>query len=291
MFRAKDLVKLGRQLIQGYKKSCDSLCSPWSVPLCSKVNLFSSDNGLKVEEAKRLNWQGRVDLAAAFRGLESMNFHEGICNHLSLVVPASNGDGKVMLMIPYGYHWREAKPDLLVGVNSKGEVVEGQEEVEASAWTIHLGIHKARPDALCVFHLHSPYATALGILKDLPFDMYHQTSCYFYNDFAYDQDYGGLSLDTDEGERIAKHIGNKRVLFMCNHGVVVVGKTVAETFNDTYYIERACMHQALAMSTGRELQRLPEHVIKHTKDQYDLERLYYSKSFFESFKRILDRKE
>ncbi|XP_031551203.1 uncharacterized protein LOC116288538, partial [Actinia tenebrosa] len=161
MFRAKDLVKLGRQVIHGYKKS-GPLSSPWSVPLYSKVHFFSSDNGLKVEEAKRLNWQGRVDLAAAFRGLESMNFHEGICNHLSLVVPASNGDGKIMLMLPYGYHWSEAKPDLLVGVNFKGEVVEGQEEVEASAWTIHLGIHKARPDALCVFHLHPPYVTALG---------------------------------------------------------------------------------------------------------------------------------
>ncbi|XP_031550556.1 uncharacterized protein LOC116287982 [Actinia tenebrosa] len=185
----------------------------------------------------------------------------------------------------------QAKPDLLVGVNFKGEVVEGQEEVEASAWTIHLGIHKARPDALCVFHLHPPYVTALGILKDLPFDMYHQNSCYFYNEFAYDKDFSGLSLDTDEGERIAKHIGNKRVLFMCNHGVAVVGKTVAETFNDTYYIERACMYQTLAMSTSRELQRLPEHVIKITKDQYDSVRSYYGKAFFESVKRILSKKE
>jgi ribulose-5-phosphate 4-epimerase/fuculose-1-phosphate aldolase len=81
------------------------------------------------------------------------------------------------------------------------------------------------------------------MLKDLPFDMYHQTSCYFYNDFAYDRDYSGLSFDLNEGERIAKHIGNKRVLFMCNHGVLIVGKSVAEAFNDTYFLERACLFQ------------------------------------------------
>jgi ribulose-5-phosphate 4-epimerase/fuculose-1-phosphate aldolase len=81
------------------------------------------------------------------------------------------------------------------------------------------------------------------MLKDLPFGMYHQDSCYFYDDFAYDRDYSGLSVDTNEGERIAMHIENKRVLFMCNHGIMVVGPSVAEVFNDTYYLERACFFQ------------------------------------------------
>ncbi|KAK3736298.1 hypothetical protein QZH41_020760 [Actinostola sp. cb2023] len=245
------------------------------------------------EEAKRANWEGRVDLAAAFRGLEMLNFHEGICNHLSLIVPAANGDGNVMLMNPYGHHWSEfmIEPEYCVGLNNQGEVVEGKGEVEISAKTIHLGIHKTRPDAKCVFHLHPPNATALGMLKDLPFDMYHQNSSLFYNDFAYDRTYGGLSLDVDEGQRIAKNIGNKLVLFMCNHGVMVVGSSVANVFHDVYYLERACMYQVIAMSTGRELHRIPDEICKMNKESQDKVKPQLSGPFFDSIKRSIGIKK
>ena len=73
--------------------------------------------------------------------------------------------------------------------------------------------------------------------------MYHQNSCIFYNSVAYDRDYSGLSVDEDEGMRTARQLGDKTVLFMCNHGILVVGPTVARAFDYVYFLERACMFQ------------------------------------------------
>ena len=73
--------------------------------------------------------------------------------------------------------------------------------------------------------------------------MCHQNSCYFYNRIAYDRDYSGLSLDDEEGMRTGKQLGDKSVLFMCNHGVLVVAETAARAFDDVYYLERASMTQ------------------------------------------------
>jgi hypothetical protein len=103
MQTARHLVKFrtATSLVQACKTACIS-----SLRLVHRnFTASSTENG--PEEAKISNRQSRVDLAAAFRGLEMMNFAEGICNHLSLMAPAANGHEKVMLMLPYGYHWKE----------------------------------------------------------------------------------------------------------------------------------------------------------------------------------------
>ena len=82
-----------------------------------------------------------------------------------------------------------------------------------------------------------------GTLKNLRLGMYHQNSCMFYNRISYDRDYSGLSHDEEEGMRTARQLGDKSVLFMCNHGVLVVAPTAARAVDDTYYLERACMTQ------------------------------------------------
>lgn len=75
--------------------------------------------------------------------------------------------------------------------------------------------------------------------------MYHQNSCLFYNRIAYDREYSGLSTDDEEGTRTAKQLGDKSVLFMCNHGVLVVAPNAAKAVDDVYYLERACMTQVI----------------------------------------------
>lgn len=77
------------------------------------------------------------------------------------------------------------------------------------------------------------------------FGMYHQTHCRFYNDFAYDPKYGGAALSCEEGERLAKLIGKKAVLFMGNHGVLFTAPNAAIAFDNAYFMERACMMQVL----------------------------------------------
>src|SRR3546814_6407591 len=84
-----------------------------------------------------------------------------------------------------------------------------------------------------------PYATALTSLEDTPLEPISQNALRYYNDVAYDGSYNGLASDLAEGARMARALGAKRVLFLANHGVVVVGPNIARAFEDPYYLERA----------------------------------------------------
>lgn len=283
---------LRRAAIRLFKQSCflksDFTGTTTGCMLVCRLN-STAPRALSPKEARLENWQCRLDLAACYRGFERYDLHEGICNHLSMMAPAANGQGEVMLLIPYGLHWSEVKASSFLGLNEKGEVLEGTGQAEISASTIHRGVHHVRPDAVCVFHVHPPYCTALGTLKNPKLGMYHQNACLFYDRIAYDQDYTGLSLDDGEGMRIAKQLGNKSVLFMCNHGVLVVAESPARAFDDLYYLERACMTQVLAMSTGQELYELTEEVARLTYEGFDGQgqRKMSCEAHFESVKRIL----
>ena len=105
-------------------------------------------------------------------------------------------------------------------------------------------------------HLGVPVAARLPVpprALQLPgrLEPAHQNALRFYDDVAYDDTFNGLVFDVDEGDRLARCLAEKRVLFCGNHGVIVIGRTVAEAFDDLYFLERACQVQILAMSTGR----------------------------------------
>jgi ribulose-5-phosphate 4-epimerase/fuculose-1-phosphate aldolase len=231
--------------------------------------------------------QLRIDLAAAIRLAVRFGFHEGICNHFSLMVP---GDDQRFLVNPYGPHWSEIRASDLVLVNEQGKRLEGDGNVEASAFWIHSRIHLAHPAGAAVLHSHMPYATALTWLEDMTLEMAGQNAVFFCDRIAYDPVYGGLVKDADEGDRIAKAMGDKRVLFMATHGVTVVGPSVAEAFNDLYYLERACQTQVLAMSTGRKLRVLSPASASDTRRQM-AEDVYQADLHFAALKRRLDVEE
>lgn len=222
---------------------------------------------LSVEEAQKENWRCRQDLATVYRGFEWYNLHEAVCTHLTMMAPARDGKGEVMLAINHGEHWSEVTPSSLIALNEKGEVVEGEGEVQIETAVIHKGVHDARPDAVCVFHLHLPYATALGMLEENCFGMYHQTHCRFYDSFTYDEKYEGGAFAFEEGQRLAKHLQFNKVLFMVNHGVIVTGPNAAAAFDDGYFLERACQFQMTAMATGKKLHEIPDDIAKLTYDQ------------------------
>jgi ribulose-5-phosphate 4-epimerase/fuculose-1-phosphate aldolase len=147
---------------------------------------------------------------------------------------------------------------LLVDMNQAEFGIGDGQVVDPTAMNLHGQIHKLVPDATCVLHTHMPYATALACLRDFEFLMLDQNACRFYNRIAYDRDYAGMALEASEGERVAKLLGKSRsVLFLANHGVIVIGKTVAEAFDELYYLEKASQLQVLALSTGRELELIP----------------------------------
>ncbi len=232
--------------------------------------------------------QARTDLAAALRLAARMGLHEGICNHFSYAVP---GGEDRFLLNPHGLHWSEIRADDLLLVDSAGKVHEGGGVAEVSAICIHAPLHRRHPRGRCVLHSHMPYATALTAIEDGKLEPVIQNALRFYGDVAYDREYGGLAQDVDEGERIARTMGDKRVLFMANHGIIVVGDSVAAAFDDLYYLERACQTQVLAMSTGRPLKRISDNLAATAFAEWVGRDGSYARAHFEALKRLLDRED
>jgi ribulose-5-phosphate 4-epimerase/fuculose-1-phosphate aldolase len=121
--------------------------------------------------------------------------------------------------------------------------------------------------------------------------MVEQNALRFHEDIAYDENYGGLVLDAGEGDRLAALLGNRRCLFLANHGVIVVGPTVARAFDALYYLERAARLQVLARSTGLPLRYVRPEVVAATKATMIKEEPTYASLHFDALKRILDREE
>jgi ribulose-5-phosphate 4-epimerase/fuculose-1-phosphate aldolase len=232
--------------------------------------------------------QLRTDLTAALRWAERLGLNEGIDNHFSCAV---NGDGSRFLVNPLGFHWRELKASDLVLADADRNILEGDHVVEDTAFFIHSRLHLKHPKAAAVLHTHMPYATALTVIENGRLEMISQNALQFYGRIAYMDDYDGLALDNSEGDRMAAAMGEKTVLFLGHHGVIVTAPSIHQAWNDLYFLERACMVQVLAMSTGRKLRPIPERVaqemfraLNSNPDAVDQPRKH-----LEALKRILER--
>jgi len=228
----------------------------------------------------------REDLAAAFRVAAAMELNEGICNHFSATVP---GEEERYLINPYGVHWSEMRPDHLLLIDGEGRVVDGEGEVEATARNIHVAAHRANPRHGAVLHTHMPHATALTMVEGGRLEMAHQTAVRFSGRIHYEDAFGGLALDEEEGDAIARgarqdpHVD---VFFLAHHGVTVCGETVAMAFDDLYYLERAARQQVLAQSTGRPLRIIPEAEVEHTARQFRQVMHVQAEEHFAALKRL-----
>lgn len=229
--------------------------------------------------------QARIDLAAAFRWAVRQGLNEGICNHFSMDI----GGGR-FLVNAHGWHWSELSASNLLIADFEGNVLEGEGEVEPTAFYIHSRIHKNCPQATVVLHTHMPYATALTVVEGGRLEPCEQKAIRLCKTIVYDDDYQGLALDNSEGDRMADKLGDKRILFLACHGVIVTHRTVAEAYDDLYYLERACQVQVIARQTGQPLRRIPGPVLLHTEEQYEGDR-EIAPLHFASLKRILDREE
>jgi len=235
--------------------------------------------------------QARIDLAAAHRLAVMHGLNEGIFNHLTLTVP---GTTDRYYQIPFGLHWSEVTASCFMEVSFGGAVLAGEGHVEQSCYCIHAPIHRLVPQAACVMHTHMPFASALTRLKDMELKPIGQTEVGVLRKVAYDDDYAGPAFDPAEGERLAGLFGDKTVLFMANHGVAVVGRTVAQAYDMLYYVERAAQVQLYAMWTGKKLRELSPKIIERTKRNYSAPTYGDTPPWewhFDALKRILDRRE
>ena len=232
--------------------------------------------------------QEKIHLAAAHRLAVLHELDEGIDNHFTVVVP---GREDRYLILPFGLHWSEARASDIVVFDESGTTLEGEGKVELSALCIHAPIHRLC-GARVVLHTHQTWALALNMLKDNRLLPASQTAAFLHGRIAYDDDYTGLAADLAEGERLARLIGDKQAVFMKNHGVLVVGNSIAQAYRRLYRLERVCRAQILAMSSGQPLQLLSDEIVArvqapnpnntHPADERD-------RLFFEAMMRVADR--
>lgn len=209
----------------------------------------------------------RIELAACFHLAARHGLEEGICNHFSALVP---GHDDLFFVNPYGYAFSEITASRLLVCDFDGHVIDGDGYPEATAFHIHARLHRAQPRVRAAFHTHMPNTTALCLLEGEPLMWLGQTALKFYGRTAVDEDYNGLSLDAAEGDRIAAAMGRADIVYLKNHGVLVLGATVAEAWDDLYYLERAAEVQLKALSANRPLKRIPEDVAARTHRQMRL---------------------
>ncbi len=209
--------------------------------------------------------QARIDLAAAHRMAVMQGLNEGICNHFTLNVPGRPG---LFFAIPYGLHWAEVTASDFLICDYDGKVVEGEGEIELTAWCIHAPIHRLRPAANCLLHTHMPFATTLTMLEDQRLEPIGQMAGILAPMICYDEEYTGLAHDPAEGERLAAKLEDgKSIMFMASHGVMVAGRTIAEAYDQLYYLERTCQVQVYAYMTGKPRRRVRQDVLQDLREQ------------------------
>lgn len=209
------------------------------------------------------HWPERVDMAAAFRWAARLDLHEAVANHFSLAI---NEDGTQFLMNPNQRHFARIKAsDLIVVDANDPEALNGPDAPDPTAWGLHGGIHRYCPHARCVMHVHSVFATVLASLADSRLPPIDQNCATFFNRYVIDEGYGGLAFE-EEGARCAALLSDpaKKVMIMGNHGVLVIGASVAETFNRLYYFERAAETYIRALQTGQPLRVLSDDIAEKT---------------------------
>jgi ribulose-5-phosphate 4-epimerase/fuculose-1-phosphate aldolase len=225
----------------------------------------------------------RNDLALALRAAAHHGLGEGVCNHFSVALPRRP---EWFLLNPRGLHWSEVQGHDIVLVDAEGQRLAGTHPVEPTAMFIHAAVHRIAGKA-CVMHTHMPYATALTLTDQRALDTtLSQNAMRFHGRIAIDDRYDGLALDAGEGERIARAMGGADVAFLGNHGVIVCGEKVAWAYDDLYYLERACLHQVLAQSTGRPLKPVQPELAARVAAQTAGERMQ-SDLLFASLRRMV----
>jgi ribulose-5-phosphate 4-epimerase/fuculose-1-phosphate aldolase len=211
-----------------------------------------------------VEWDVRVDLAAMFRLTQLMGWDDTIWNHITARCP---GTDHTFFMHRFGLLYEEITASNLIKVDEEGNVLQGPSDVNTAGFVIHSAIHLHHPNNKFVFHAHPPSALAATAFKDgIP--AWVQDSSMLYGKIGY-HDWEGLSVDLDERFRIAKNLGDNKVLVMRNHGFLAVGETAGEAFMNMYYMVRMCEVAVQAQASGVELEPASPELWTKSSKQYE----------------------
>ena len=215
------------------------------------------------QHANITHWAERVEMAAAFRWTAHLNMHEAVANHFSLAV---NDSGTRFLINPAGRHFNRITASSLIEIDANDPTsIDRPDAPDPTAWGLHGSLHRTCPHARCAMHVHSIHATVLASLADSRLPAIDQNSAMFHNRVVIDDHYGGMAFE-DEAARCVQLLADPKIttLIMGNHGVLIIGRTVAETFNRLYYFERSAETYIRALQTGRPLRYLPDAIAEKT---------------------------
>jgi ribulose-5-phosphate 4-epimerase/fuculose-1-phosphate aldolase len=202
-------------------------------------------------------WQTRCDLAACYRLVDMFGWSDLINTRITARVPGSLGH---FLINPYGLLFEEVTASLLVKIDSEGNKVEPSEsKVNSGGFAIPAALHMARPEVNCVLHSHTVAGCAVSMQKDglLPLN---QHALQVIGDIAY-HDYAGTRRNPEERTRLLADFGDRYIMVLRNHGLLVVGTSVAAAFVSTYRMERACAMQLAFQQSGAEFNPIDESVV------------------------------
>ena len=228
------------------------------------------------------------DLAAVFRWTARLNMNEGIANHFSVCLPNSND----FYVNGSGLHFSSIKASdmVLVEQNKIEEIKKKPELVDPTALNIHGSIHKEVPHARCILHVHSKFATVLSTLKDPTLKPIDQNTMRFYNRVAICNDFGGLGFEEESNKMVAS-IGNNRSMLLANHGIITVGETIAQAFDELYYFEKACETYITALSTNKELNIVDKKIAEKTAQEWENYPVNMGEQHLKAIKLILDKED
>jgi len=215
------------------------------------------------EQVSAAEWEVRVNLAACYRLMAEYGMTEMIANHISARVPGSENE---FLINPYGMLYEEMTASSMIKVDLDGKILFNATDyaINEAGYVIHSAVHGARHDVDCIIHTHTLAGMAVSAMKCgvMPIA---QSSMRF-SDIAY-HDYEGVALRLDERERLVKNLGNREAMVLRNHGLLTVGPSIPECFNNMFRLERACQLQVMALSCNAKLQMPPEETVKYTNEQ------------------------
>lgn len=202
-------------------------------------------------------WKVRVDLAAAYRLVALFKWDDLVFTHISARVPGSHDE---FLINPYGLMFEEMTASSLVKIDAQGTKLDDSPyPVNPAGFTIHSAVHAARHDMGCVLHTHTLNGVAVSAQKQgvLPIS---QQSIFVLSSLGY-HDYEGVALRDDEKPRLVADLGDKQYLMLRNHGLLTVGRTVADAFLNMYVFETVCNIQVRALAGGGELTQVQPDII------------------------------
>ncbi len=212
------------------------------------------------QQVSTKEWEKRVDLAAAYRLMDVYAMTEMSANHISTRVPGEEG---AFLINPYGLLYDQMTASCFIKLDLAGKVLfnPGEFGFNKAGYVIHSAIHAARHDVDCVIHTHTIAGMAVSAMKCglLPIA---QTSMRFAK-IAY-HEYEGIAINVEEQERLVSDLGEHAGMILKNHGLLTVGGSIAEAFNNIFRLERACQVQVAALSCNVELQFPPEHIVSES---------------------------